>query len=138
MSTEHFKTVPTDSLNSRQHRKQLAIAVGQVQVAVAKIAPSVADQLTAAGTNQATALTLGLELTQVIRTAAAGTGVIIAVNLPHEQALVNYGANAITVYPPVGGKIANGATNAGVTLAAGKTMRVRVITNLDLAVLLSA
>lgn len=81
---------------------------------------------TATGTTQATALLVTTEYFEV-GTAPASSGVI----LPTPQqvgglqpgdrfTVVNHGANALTVYPPVGGKIANGATNAGVSLAAGK------------------
>lgn len=80
--------------------------------------------LTAVGTNQATALVLPSDF-NVITTAAASTGAILpATGFQYQLCdtiiVCNHGANAITVYPPVGGTIGTGATNAGISLPAGK------------------
>lgn len=88
--------------------------------------PSV--NLTATGSTQGTALVLPTDF-NVITTAAASTGVILPIcgttglqiQVPDTIIVVNHGASTVTVYPPVGGKVANGATNAGLALPATKT-----------------
>ena len=81
--------------------------------------------LTAVGTNQATALVLPSDF-NVISTAAASTVAILpATGFQYQVCdtiiIANHGANAITIYPPVGGTIANGSANAGLSLPTGKT-----------------
>lgn len=80
--------------------------------------------LTAAGTNQATALVLPSDF-NVITTAAASTGAILPatsvnIQLTDTIIVINHGASAITVYPPVGGVIGTTAVNTGVSVPAGK------------------
>lgn len=84
--------------------------------------------MTAVGTTQANALVLPSDF-NIITTAAASTGAILPVagnvlnqvQVPDSIIVVNHGANAVLVYPPVGGKIANGTTNAGLSLGSLKT-----------------
>ncbi len=86
------------------------------------------NNLTALGASQGTALALPSDF-NVVTTAAASTGAILpicgstgnAVQPPDSITVINHGANPLTVYPPVGGKVANGATNAGLAIPATKT-----------------
>jgi hypothetical protein len=94
------------------------IGLGLPWGTAAGVVGQVDNNLTAAGTTQATALAIGNDI-NVVTTAAASTGVILRSDLAagDSQEVVNYGANTLTVYPPVGGKINNGSANAGVTIA---------------------
>ena len=84
---------------------------------------SVAVGLTAAGASQATALVLRDEV-NIIGTAAASTGVLLPQSgVGDDIAVVNGGANAVLVYPPVGHQINNLAANAGYSLAVAKAAR---------------
>lgn len=81
---------------------------------------------TAAGTTQATAAAITSDIT-VYTTVAASAGAI----LPAASAagaddffVVNAGANALSLYPPTGGKINAGATNAAVSVPVGKSAHV--------------
>lgn len=81
--------------------------------------------LTATGNAQGNALPLPSDF-NVFTTVAASTGAILPasgpnVNITDSYIVVNHGANALSVYPPSGGKVANGATNAALSVAAGKT-----------------
>jgi hypothetical protein len=77
--------------------------------------------LTAAGSTQATAFTIGNDINQ-FTTVAAGTGAILpAGNAGDEITVWNGGANALLVYPPVGGQVGAGAVNAGFSVAANKS-----------------
>lgn len=75
--------------------------------------------LTAAGTTQATALALTADLNK-IGTAAASSGVKLR-KTGGVQVVYNGGANAVAVYPPVGGTINSGAANAAFSVAATKS-----------------
>lgn len=82
---------------------------------------------TATGSTQATALALTTEFTE-LTTVAAGTGVILPASSTTSGIvggdsffIANQGANALLVYPPTGGSIGLAATNAGVSVASGKT-----------------
>jgi hypothetical protein len=93
-----------------------------------------ATGLTAVGSTQGTALVLPSDA-NVISTAAASTGAILpacgatgnAYGLFDTIIVVNHGANAILLYPPVGGQIANGTVNAGLSVPANKTATVYVV-----------
>lgn len=80
--------------------------------------------LTATGNSQGTALAipLGQDLS-VFGTVAASTGTILppGIGTSEEYAVANHGANALSVYPPTGGKMGSAATNAAYSLASGKT-----------------
>lgn len=88
----------------------------------------VSNNLTAVGTTQGTALVLPSDF-NIITTAAASTGAILpiagnvtnVVQVPDSIIVVNHGANPVLIYPPVGGKVANGTTNAGLSLGSLKT-----------------
>lgn len=79
---------------------------------------------TAAGSNQGTALALPSDFV-VFTTVGSSTGAILPangpnVNLTDVYIVVNHGANTLSVYPPSGGKVANGTTNAAFSVAATK------------------
>jgi len=106
-----------------------AIAIGGV----------VTDALTALGSTQGTALTLPSNVNR-FTTVAASTGAIVpATAQPGDEYIVaNSGANALLVYPPTGGAIAGGATNAGFSVAANKSAYFVVISATFIAAILSA
>lgn len=75
----------------------------------------------ATGTTQATAYVLAACVTR-FGTVAASTGALLPPAAPGDDYIVaNFGANTLTVYPPLGGSIDNGSANAGVTVAANAT-----------------
>lgn len=88
---------------------------------------TVATGLTAAGAAQATALVLRDEV-NIIGTAAASTGVLLPQSgVGDDIIVVNGGANAVLVYPPVGHFLNGQAVNTGYSLAVAKAARcVRV------------
>lgn len=77
---------------------------------------------TATGSNQATALLMPTDLV-VFTTVAASTGTILpATALPGDTyVVVNHGASSLSVYPPTGGKVGNGSTNAAFAVGVNKT-----------------
>jgi hypothetical protein len=78
--------------------------------------------LTATGTNQATAYPLWPGNTQhEFTTVASGTGALLPSAIPSTISVHNAGANALLIYPPVGGTIDGGSVNAPATVAAGAT-----------------
>ncbi len=86
------------------------------QSAVA-LAGGVATALTAAGTTQGTALTLGRLDTHMIGTCAAGAGVVLSSGGPGDNVTIfNGGANQCLVYPPSGAKFNALSTNGSVVL----------------------
>lgn len=94
------------------------------------IVGTVANNLTAAGTNQATAYAMSLDDIQVFTTVSSSTGCIFqpgtGSNATPYQAgdsvtIANHGAQALSVYPATGGKIANGSANAAFSVSATKT-----------------
>lgn len=105
---------------------------GLAAQAAINLVGSVANNLTAAGSTQATALLVSADV-NVVTTAASSTGVILPSTLSAGDFLevVNYGANTITVYPPVGGKINNGTLNAGKTVTANSNAIFTCIDNLN-------
>lgn len=76
---------------------------------------------TATGATQGTAYPLAAVRTR-FGTVAASTGALLPTEAPGaEYTVTNFGANSLTVYPPVGGSVDNGATNSGVAVAANAT-----------------
>lgn len=98
-----------------------------------------ANTLTATGNSQGTALALPSDF-NVFTTVAASTGTIMPSNcLPGDWfTIVNHGASTLSVYPPTGGKIANGSANAAFSVGANKTAQVICIDPLTFAASLSA
>jgi len=86
--------------------------------AAADTVSSVATGITAAGTTQGTAQLVSADV-NFISTVAAGSGVILYNGMIGDSVFImNDGdPDALTVYPPVGSKFNNLATNAGFTLA---------------------
>lgn len=85
----------------------------------------VVPQLVAAGTTQATAKGISGDVV-IFTTVAASSGGVLPPSSDDIVAgdhifVANFGANALNVYPPVGGAINNGSANAAVSLAVGKT-----------------
>lgn len=83
---------------------------------------------TALGNNQATAFPLIATLTQ-FTTTAAGTGCKppIGSDIGDEFEIINFGANALAVYPPLAGTLNNGAANASVNVAANTWAKLKQI-----------
>lgn len=80
--------------------------------------------LTALGTTQGTALVLPTDF-NIFTTTATATGAILPATgfqyqITDTIIVVNHGANALLVYPPVGGTIANAAVNTPLSVPAGK------------------
>ncbi len=91
--------------------------------AAQEICGRVLDNQTATGTTQADAL-LTTASHVIVTTAAAGTGIRLpAPEAGAEVTVKNLGANALLVYPAVGGVINALAANAGFSVAAGGQSR---------------
>jgi hypothetical protein len=84
---------------------------------------TIADGLTATGSTQATGYAMSTD-TAVFTTVAASTGAVLpgsTLAQPGDEVVVaNLGANALSVYPPVGGAINSLAANTALSVAAGK------------------
>jgi hypothetical protein len=100
---------------------QNLMAFGTPPLLAQAIVGEVSNNLTAAGTTQANALKLST-VTNIVTTAAAATGVQLPSTAQGDGIVVaNLGANALLVYPVVGGSIQTGAANAGFSVGVGKT-----------------
>lgn len=99
--------------------------VGMVQLgewdvcAKQAIAGDTATAQSAAGTTQATAAPIRAGVS-MFGTVAAGAGAVFANEGAARKVVFNGGANALLVYPPVGGAINGAAANAGFSVGAGK------------------
>lgn len=122
---------------------------GFTNVQAQAIAGSIATGLTALGSTQATAAVCEGSV-NVFSTVAASTGVVLGAPIPavigspvaaqHALSILsagdsvliaNHGANTLSVYPPVGGKIDNGTANTAVTVAVNTAKRFTFISNKD-------
>lgn len=93
------------------------VASGLSAINAQSIQGTVANGLTALGTTQANALALGADINR-FTTVAAGTGAVApAMNGADNIQVFNGGANALLVYPPVGGTINGLGANAGYSVA---------------------
>jgi len=101
------------------------VACGLFRNQAQAVTGSVATGLTATGTTQATALLLRSAINN-FGTVGASTGARLPAGcaMGDEYVIYNGGAETLAVYPPVGGSINGGSTNAGVNLAAGNAMAV--------------
>lgn len=85
--------------------------------------------MTASNTTQATATVLAFEYNEFGTVGASGAAVLPTsqqmggVTPGDDIVVVNLGANALVVFPPVGGKIGTAAVNASVSVPAGKSAR---------------
>jgi hypothetical protein len=80
----------------------------------------------AAGANQAAATPITADIT-VFTTVALNTGAILPTPVVaggEDYLVVNAGANALSLYPPVGHKINAAAANAAVSVPVGKSAQV--------------
>ena len=99
------------------------LGAGMPALAAAQISGDLQDNVTAAGSTQATATPVYGDCV-VVTTTAASTGVILsgpAFTQGDDCVVANLGASALLVYPPVGGQINALAVNAGFSVAAGKS-----------------
>lgn len=111
---------------------------GLSAVASASINGDAATGLVATGSTQATAFLLPAA-NNFVATTAASTGVILPPgNLGDEVVVFNGGANALSVYPPVGASINGGATNAAATVATLKPAYFIYASATQICALLSA
>lgn len=93
------------------------VSAGFSAVQAAAINGTAANNLTATGSTQATALPLPADLCK-FTTVAGSTGALIPAANPGDCGTVfNGGANALSLYPPVGGKINAVATNGAYSIA---------------------
>ena len=91
------------------------------------ITGGVLNTLTATGTTQGTAYTVGLG-TAYFSTVAANTGAVLQAGAPGDEVWIhNAGANALTVYPPSGAQINAAGTNTGVSLATNTGLLLKCI-----------
>lgn len=97
------------------------MAFGTQAFVAQAIVGDVANGLTAAGTTQANALKLAA-VNNIVTTAAASTGVQLPATGTGDGIVVaNLGANALLVYPVVGGTIQGAAANVGFSVPTLKT-----------------
>lgn len=99
---------------------QQIMATGNSAASAQAIVGNAADNLTATGSTQGTALAISA-INSVVTTAAASTGVRLPlrVDVGSNYFVANLGANALTIYPGTGESINALAANAGLSLAAG-------------------
>lgn len=91
--------------------------------------------LTATGANQAGALALTSTFS-IFGTVAASTGVVCSGN--KNSIIVNGGANALSVYPPLGAAINGAAANAALSVPAGKAVLLFPARGLAIGAIVSA
>jgi hypothetical protein len=96
---------------------QRLVQAGLSAVQAAAISGTVANNLIATGNSQATALALGAD-TSRFTTVAASTGCILpAMNPGDSMEVINAGANALSLYPPVGAQLNALGNNAAYSIA---------------------
>jgi hypothetical protein len=100
---------------------------------------SVVTSATAAGTTQTDAYAITGQVT-TFGTVALNSGARLpaAGEVGEEFMVLNGGANALSVYPPVGGKINNAADNAALSVAVGKAAKLVRISSTQLLGVVSA
>lgn len=96
----------------------------QAQASVGLLSNS-SNSLTATGASQITALAIPSDF-DIFTTVAPSTGAILPAagsqnNPADSYIIVNHGANPLSLYPPAGGKIANGTVNVAFSVPANKT-----------------
>ncbi len=100
---------------------------------------SIETGATAAGTTQADAFAITKQVTAFGTVALNSGAVLPAAGEVGEAFMVhNGGANALSVYPPSGGKINAAATNAALSVAVGKSVILARITSTQLLAVVSA
>lgn len=100
------------------------MGVGMAAALTEQVCGDVQDNVTAAGSTQGTATPVSA-VNVIVTTAAASTGVILPPAEPGAEVVVkNLGANAVNVYPAVGGAINALAANAAFSVAAAGQVRL--------------
>jgi len=119
--------------------KQNLVGSGLAPSSATAVLGSASAGLVATGTTQADALIIQVSNNQYT-TVAAGTGAVIpSFTQPGDVIRVfNNGANTLLVYPPLGGAINNGATNAGFSVAANKGAQFTMVSATLWGAILSA
>lgn len=114
-----------------QPKKTLWQTIFNLFVSAGMAAGTYAKNITATGTNQATAATLSNAINR-IDTVGAGTGVVNAAleAAGFDRIVQNNGANDLVYYPFLGSNffvigVGAMATNAGITIAPGNQVRVK-------------
>lgn len=99
----------------------------------------IATAVSAAGTTQATATAIQADM-NLVSTVGASSGVIIYNGVIGDSLFVfnDAGANTLTVYPPVGSKINNLATNSGIGLPSNSHVWLLKVTATRWVAMLSA
>tara|TARA_R110000868_G_scaffold335787_2_gene596651 strand:- start:3649 stop:4014 length:366 start_codon:yes stop_codon:yes gene_type:complete len=111
---------------------------GMSSVMAQAINGDVNSAVSAAGTTQATATAINAG-NVVVTTAAASSGVILPSGvIGDDLGILNLGANAVTVYPPVGEQINALSANTGFLLAPNTAVVVKKFTNTRWMAFLSA
>ena len=94
-----------------------AVSAGFSAIQAQAMQGTAANNLTATGSTQATALTLPADICK-FTTVAGSTGAIIPPANPGDSGTIfNGGGNALSLYPPTGGKINGLGTNAAYSIA---------------------
>lgn len=97
--------------------QQRLVVAGISAIQAQAIQGTVANNLVATGTTQATALPLPADCND-FATVAAGSGCILPQMNPGDDIMVyNGGANALLIYPPLGAQIKGLGTNTGYSVA---------------------
>lgn len=121
------------------------LGIGSAQTAAA-ICGDIAAALTATGTNQATGLAIYANH-NIFSTVAAGTAAVlplptavpvVGVNTGDSLRVSNHGANALLVFPGVGGNIGTGAANASFSVGVNKTAEFVLVSSTQWTAILSA
>jgi hypothetical protein len=94
------------------------VGAGLSAQAAGAITGNSANGLVSAGTTQATALPLPADVNRFVTVAASSGTILPPMNQGDWVVIRNQGANALLVYPPVGGIINALALNAGYSVAA--------------------
>lgn len=108
--------------------KESLVRSGMHTMQAEAIQGRVAAGLTATGANQGAALPL-VHALSVFSTVAASTGALLPAkaSVGDRFEVSNHGANALLVYPPVGGTIGTGAANASFSVAVNTTRAFRKV-----------
>lgn len=106
----------------------------------AAIVGGVARSLAAAGTTSATAAACRADLNE-FTTVAAGAGAKLGIDTIGDTGsclcagdkvvVANFGANAMALYPPSGGKINNGVVDAAISVPAGSVCWVEMLSETE-------
>lgn len=97
-------------------------AAGFSAVQAQAVEGTVANTLTATGTTQATALALAADINRFTTVGANSGAILPAMNGGDRITVFNGGANALSLYPPVGGQINAVGTNTAYSIATATPM----------------